>query len=132
MYLNGGSPAYLLVARWKDFRFGRSADPQEGLAFETLPPATIPVSNGKMLTAYRARVSVDGSQAVVLYWWASGDYMGLNWQAWLAKLGLAMRTHGTAVVRVIVPANSPRDEQEALTKGTEFVQAIYPELIRVL
>jgi len=133
--------ARLFVAFFKSQRAGQTPHspknclPGSGWIWSVSDTVAVNVAGrGRPIEINRYVVSKGDARAVVLYWYQSRDrvvaseYKAAAFVAWDA---IRFNRSDTALVRVVMPVSGNRIDA-ATRSGIEFVQAVFPELRRLL
>jgi EpsI family protein len=134
--------AYLFVAYFKTQRYGQSPhspknclpgsgwDPVEGASGEM---AVRVAGSQAPITVNRYVVQHGDERSVTLYWYQGhGRVIADEFSAkfWLVADAIRYHRSDTAAIRVTVPVGS--SVEAAVATGAQFVQAVFPDLVRHL
>jgi EpsI family protein len=134
--------AYLFVAYFKTQRYGQSPhspknclpgsgwDPVEGASGEM---AVRVAGSEAPITVNRFVVQHGDERSVTLYWYQGhGRVIADEFSAkfWLVADAIRYHRSDTAAIRVTVPVGS--SVEAAVATGAQFVQAVFPDLVRHL
>jgi EpsI family protein len=131
--------AYLFIAFFKTQRYGQAPHspknclPGNGWEPISTDRPTIQVSGWPTpITVNRYVVAYADQKSVTLYWYQSHNRVVASeyWaKFWLVADALRYRRSDTAMIRIAVPVRDG-DVQAASNAGVEFVQALFPELLK--
>lgn len=143
VYLNTAQTeaVYLFVAFFKSQRAGQTPHSPKnclpGSGWEPIEAGyqTIPITGREApIVSNRYVVRHGDEKSVVLYWYQShnraiaSEYSA---KVWLVADAIRYRRSDTALVKVVVPIRG-NDIKGAVKTGTDFIQTIYPQLLKQL
>ena len=136
-----GRSAHLLVEFFKTQRYGQAPHSPKnclpGSGFEPVESRSLPVSvpGRPAPIVINEYIVARGNQVnVVMYWYQSHNRIIASeyWaKFWLVVDAIRYRRSDTAMVRVVVPV-AENDTATAHQTGVEFVQAVYPDIVKQL
>jgi EpsI family protein len=139
-YQSGNREAGLFVAAFRTQRTGKAPHspknclPGAGWTPVSQSEISIDVGRDRPIPVNRYVVNLGNNYTSVLYWYQSRDRAVANeYKAkfWVMADAIRLNRTDTALVRVVVPMNSPNDAQAGPT-AVGFVQSFYSTLLQYL